>query len=361
MLIQEAINLDVRVAILDPDAQAPCSALAHRFVCGSLLDYNTVLEFGRGVDCITVEIEHVNTDALAQLEKEGKRVYPAPAFLQLVKDKGTQKQFYAANNIPTASFFLADDIRRVPQSSLQFPFVLKSRTGGYDGKGVQIIRSANQIEKTLEGPCVIETLVPFTKELAIIISRNSDGETATFPIVEMEFNPEANLVEFLFSPAQVSAEIENRAIAIARKIVDAASFVGLLAIELFLTSDGELLVNEMAPRPHNSGHHTIEGCVTSQYAQHLRAILDLPPGDTSLTRPAVMVNLLGEQGFQGKVHYEGLEEVLKWPGVYVHLYGKTITKPFRKMGHVTITAPTPAGAHELARKVLQTIRVVTSE
>ncbi|MFN5621372.1 MAG: 5-(carboxyamino)imidazole ribonucleotide synthase [Flavobacteriales bacterium] len=358
MLIQEAINYNVRVSILDPDKEAPCAAISHEFIQGNFNDYDTVIAFGSKVDCLTVEIEHVNTDALVQLEKQGIKVYPKPSFLAMVKDKGLQKLFYQEEHIPTAPFRLTDDIRLEDAASLHFPFVLKSRTGGYDGKGVQIIKNPHQLADALSGPCVIEEMIAFTKELAIIVSRNESGQVSTFPLVEMEFNPEVNLVEFLFSPAAISGDIEKQAQVLAEKIVTSADFVGLLAIELFLTADGQLLVNEMAPRPHNSGHHTIEGCTTSQYEQHLRAILNLPPGSTRLVQPAVMVNLLGAEGFSGPAHYEGLEEVLSWSGVHVHLYGKSNTKPFRKMGHVTVTGTSLSEAQEKARRVLNLVRVV---
>jgi 5-(carboxyamino)imidazole ribonucleotide synthase len=358
MLIQDAINFNVHVSVLDPDLHAPCAAICHEFVQGNFNEYDTVLAFGKNMDCLTVEIEHVNTEALLQLETMGVNVYPKPAFLSMVKDKGLQKLFYQAQQIPTAPFRLTEDIRLEDPASLHFPFVLKSRTGGYDGKGVQIIKRQEQLAEALPGPCVIEELVDFTKELAILVSRNANGQISTFPLVEMEFNPDANLVEFLFSPAAISPDIEQHAKALAERIVTTADFVGLLAIELFLTTDGSLLVNEMAPRPHNSGHHTIEGCTTSQYEQHLRAILNLPPGHTDLIQPAVMVNLLGAEGFSGPAHYEGLEEILSWPGVHVHLYGKTHTKPFRKMGHVTVTCKSLSEAQETARRVLQRVRVI---
>ena len=361
MLIQEAINLNVHVSVLDPDTQAPCADICHEFVHGSFNDFDTVVAFGRHVDCLTVEIEHVNVEALSLLESEGVRVYPKPDFLRTIQDKGLQKEFYQSHTIPTAPFRLADDVRSIPLSDFNFPFVLKSRTGGYDGKGVQIIHSADQIATALEGPCVIEEMIQFQKELAIIIARNAKGETSTFPLVEMEFNPEANLVEFLFSPAAVSENVATQAAALANQIVEASDFVGLLAVELFLTAGGELLVNEIAPRPHNSGHHTIECCDTSQYAQHLRAILGLPLGSTRLIQPAVMINLLGANDFSGPAVYEGLEEVLSWPGVHVHLYGKSTTKPFRKMGHITVTSAELNDAQQLARRAIQQVSVISAQ
>lgn len=357
MLLQEAANYDVRTSVLDPSKDAPCSALCNEFTNGSFQDFDTVISFGTGKDVLTVEIEHVNTEALEVLEKDGVAVYPKPLFLRMVQDKGLQKEFYKKHNIPTAPFHLIDSKTELPFDSTVFPFVLKSRKGGYDGKGVQIIRSKEDLKTAFDGPCVVEELIPFEKELSVIIARNKQGETSTFPIVEMEFNPEANLVEFLFSPAQVSDDVEREAQSIATQIVEASDFVGLLAVELFLTKEGKLLVNEMAPRPHNSGHHTIEACTTSQYEQHLRAILSLPLGVTTLIQPAVMINLLGAGGHEGPVHYKGLTEALKMPGVHLHIYGKPHTKPFRKMGHVTVTDPDLTSAQERARTILHLIKV----
>lgn len=357
MLLQEAANYDVRSAVLDPSADAPCASICHEFTLGSFQDYDTVLAFGRGKDVITIEIEHVNTQALEELENEGVQVFPRPSFLRMVQDKGLQKEFYTKNNIPTAPYRLIDSLTQLEGANNEFPFVLKSRTGGYDGKGVRVIKSADDLSDVFEGPCVVEEMIPFVKELSIIIARNKQGETRVFPLVEMEFNPQANLVEFLFSPAHVSSEIEIEARNIALKIVESSDFVGLLAVELFLTRDGSLLVNEMAPRPHNSGHHTIEACTTSQYEQHLRAILSLPLGATHLIEPAVMVNLLGAPGHDGPVYYKGLIEALEKPGVHIHIYGKPHTKPFRKMGHVTVTDSDLAAAQQRAREILQLISV----
>lgn len=359
MLIQEAVNYDVRVAVLDPARDAPCASICYEFVQGSFQDYDSVIAFGKGKDVITVEIEHVSTDALEELEKSGIEVYPTPSFLRMVQDKGLQKEFYETHHIPTAPFQLIESTTTLDTSMLRFPFVLKSRTGGYDGKGVQIIRSATDLDNTFDGPCVVEEMIEFSKELSIIIARNKQGETSFFPLVEMEFNAEANLVEFLFSPAHVEPAIEARAQSIAKTIADTSDFVGILAVELFLTLEGDLLVNEMAPRPHNSGHHTIEACVTSQYEQHLRSILSLPLGDTALVQPAVMVNLLGAAGHEGPVHYKGLEEALRLPGVHVHLYGKSRTKPFRKMGHITVTNADLTIAKQYAREALRLVSVVS--
>ena len=335
MLIQEAINLDVELHCLENDDDAPCAKIAHGFKKGSITDKQTVLEFGAAFDLITVEIENVSIEALYELEGLGKKVFPQPRVLELIKDKGLQKQFYAQHNIPTAPFMLLDaNSDDIPP--LDFPFVQKLRVGGYDGKGVKIIRSQTDWENRFTLPSVIEAMIPFEKELSVIVARNPNGEATCFDAVECEFNSEANLVEFQFSPAAISKEIEAKAQEIAKHVISTLDMVGLLAVEFFLTESGELLVNEIAPRPHNSGHHTIECCYTSQFAQHLRAILNLPLGDTRLIMPGAMLNILGSPGHEGPAVYEGLEEVLSLPGVYVHLYGKSTTKPFRKMGHVTV-------------------------
>jgi 5-(carboxyamino)imidazole ribonucleotide synthase len=335
MLIQEAIDLDVEIHCLENDLDAPCAKIAHGFTKGSITDKQTVLDFGAAFDLISVEIENVSIEALYELEKLGKKVYPQPRVLELIRDKGVQKEFYTRNQIPTADFQLVTDASGL-QAPMEFPFVQKMRVGGYDGKGVKIIRSQTDWENRFTFPSVIEAMIPFEKELSVIVARNEAGEVKTFDAVECEFNSEANLVEFQFSPAAISKEIEAKAQEIAKHVISTLDMVGLLAVEFFLTQSGELLVNEIAPRPHNSGHHTIECCYTSQFAQHLRAILNLPLGDTGLIMPGAMLNVLGSPGHEGPAVYEGLEEVLSLPGVYVHLYGKSHTKPFRKMGHVTL-------------------------
>jgi 5-(carboxyamino)imidazole ribonucleotide synthase len=335
MLIQEAIDLDVEIHCLENDLDAPCAKIAHGFTKGSITDKQTVLDFGVAFDLISVEIENVSIEALYELEKLGKKVYPQPRVLELIRDKGVQKEFYIRNQIPTADFQLVTDASGL-QAPMEFPFVQKMRVGGYDGKGVKIIRSQSDWENRFTFPSVIEAMIPFEKELSVIVARNEAGEVKTFDAVECEFNSEANLVEFQFSPAAISKEIEAKAQEIAKHVISTLDMVGLLAVEFFLTKSGELLVNEIAPRPHNSGHHTIECCYTSQFAQHLRAILNLPLGDTGLIMPGAMLNVLGSPGHEGPAVYEGLEEVLSLPGVYVHLYGKSHTKPFRKMGHVTV-------------------------
>jgi 5-(carboxyamino)imidazole ribonucleotide synthase len=358
MLIQAANDLNIHIHCLDPDPNAPCSEIAHSFSCGSLTDYNTVLNFGSDKHLITVEIENVNVEALEELEKKGVKVFPQSNVLKLIQDKGLQKEFYLKNNIPTAAFELISSKAELLLKT-DFPFVHKLRTGGYDGKGVKIISNLSEAEQSFDAPSVIEVKIDFQKELSVLVARNEKGEIKTFPLVECEFNPEANLVEFLFSPADVSPEIELKAKEIASKLIEKLNMVGLLAVELFLTKSNELLVNEIAPRPHNSGHHTIECCTTSQFSQHLRAILNLPLGDTSLIQAGAMINLVGEKEFNGPVIYDGLENLLSIPGVFPHLYGKEISKPFRKMGHITITGKNIDELKAKRDKIKGLIRVIS--
>jgi 5-(carboxyamino)imidazole ribonucleotide synthase len=358
MLIQEAINYNVQVHIIDPAADAPCSQIAHSFSVGNFNDYDTVLAFGKDKNVLTIEIEHVNVDALKELEKQGVEVFPQPHVLDIIKDKGLQKQFYADNNIPTSEFRIAANKAEALNHIADGPWMQKLRTGGYDGKGVTPLKNNDDASTAFDAPSVLEKWVSFEKEIAVIVARNKSGQINSFPAVEMEFNPEANLVEFLFAPANISPEIEAKAQSIAVDIITKLDMVGILAVEMFLTKDGEILVNEIAPRPHNSGHQTIEGNITSQYEQHLRAILDMPLGDTSLIAPVVMVNILGEKGYAGPAIYEGLDEVLSIPGAYVHLYGKTETKSFRKMGHCTVLHKDLETAKQNARKVLETLKVI---
>ncbi len=356
MFIPEAIDLDVHVHVLDPAADAPCAQIAHSFTQGDFRDYQTVLDFGRDKDVLTIEIEDVNIEALRELRDAGVKVCPNPDHVATIKDKGLQKQFYRDHGIASSSFRLIESGRELTSADL--PCVLKARTGGYDGKGVSVLRTDADIAAAFGVPCVVEELVDIAKELSVIITRNAAGQTAVFPVVELVFDPRANLVDFLLAPAQVDDTVAERAKALALQVADAFSFEGILAVELFLTTTGELLVNEVAPRTHNSGHHTIEANYTSQFAQHLRAILNLPPGDTRAHGVAAMVNLVGEPGFSGPVVYEGLEKVLSLPGVYPHLYGKSTTKPFRKMGHVTVLADDLDTLRSRVEEVKRTLKVI---
>ena len=355
MFIQEAINYNIHVSILDPASNAPCADSAHDFVIGDFNDFDTVLNFGRNMDVVTIEIEHVNVTALYELERLGVKVFPQPKVIELIQDKGLQKEFYQTNNIASSSYQLID--REVTADDL--PIVQKLRKGGYDGRGVVVLKEENDLASSFKNaPTVLEKLVDIQKEISVIVARNEAGEIKTFPTVELEFNSEVNLVEFIFSPASVSEKVESEAQGLAKAIADKLDIVGLLAVEMFLTKTGKVLVNEIAPRTHNSGHQSIEGNITSQFEQHLRSIINLPLGDTSITQPAVMVNLLGEPNMSGSVIYEGIEELLATPGAYLHLYGKSSTKPFRKMGHFTVLNPQLNEAKIVARRLKNVVKVV---
>ncbi|MET3499055.1 5-(carboxyamino)imidazole ribonucleotide synthase [Mucilaginibacter sp. SG538B] len=359
MLIQQAINYNVTVKILDPDREAPCRKLCDEFTVGSLGDYETVYNFGKTVDLLTIEIEKVNVDALEQLEKEGVLVYPQSRIIRLIQDKGLQKQFFKENDIPTADFQIISSPQQLQQSLIPFPYIQKLRKDGYDGKGVYKVIDESYLAGAFKEPSLIEQWIDFEKEIAVIVARNENGEISTFPMVEMEFNPKANLVEFLIAPSTLPFAIQQKAEQIAKKIADSLKIVGLLAVEMFLDKQGRILVNELAPRPHNSGHQTIEGNVVSQFEQHLRAIFNQPLGDTACLNNAIMVNVLGEAGYEGPAIYQGIEKILKVPGVYIHLYGKALTKPFRKMGHVTIVDADREKAIEKARFVQKTLKVIS--
>ena len=358
MLLQAAIDWNLNVKILDA-ADAPCAAIAPEFVEGSLQDYEAVYQFGQDVEVLTIEIEKVNVEALEALEREGKKVFPQPHVIRLIQDKRLQKQFYKDHGLPTADFILTENKDDVRNYADFLPAFHKLGRDGYDGKGVQRIASAADFEKAFDAPGLLEKAVDFDKELAVIVARNENGEVATFPTVEMVFHPEANLVEYLFAPADISAEIEKQAEELAKKTAQAIGIVGLLAVEMFLTKDGQVLINEVAPRPHNSGHHTIRANFTSQFEQHWRAILNLPLGDTTAYTPAAMVNLLGEEGHTGPAYYEGMDNLLATQGVFPFLYGKKITKPFRKMGHITVTDSDLAKLKEKAEWVKGALKVIT--
>lgn len=361
MLAIAAADWHLPVRALDQSSDFPAGPYCAHFTEGNFNDPEAVYAFGKTLDVLTIEIEHVAIEALFRLEAEGVAVHPRPGALAIIKDKGLQKQFWIQHGLPSASFRLYDDGDAVRQAidagQIHFPFVQKSRTEGYDGRGVAVIRSQADWDKIMDTPCVIEDLVAIEKELAVIVARNAAGEVAAFPAVEMTFHPEANLVEFLLCPARIPTEIEQAAEALALRAIEAFDIYGLLAVELFWTTAGELLINEVAPRPHNSGHHTINSCYTSQFEQHLRGILGLPLGSTRMKSPSVMLNLLGEPGYSGPAHYEGIGECLAMEGVKIHLYGKAQTKPFRKMGHVTILDADLDRAIARAREVQGRLKV----
>ena len=357
MMLQSATDFNLDIHMIDPDPNAPCSKMANSFTVGALTDYETIMAFGADKDVLTIEIEAVNTQALKDLESQGKKVFPQPHIVEMIQDKRKQKTFYKANRIPTANFVLTENKADVISQNSFLPAVNKLGKGGYDGQGVQVLKSESDLEKAFDAPSLLEDLVDFQKELSVIVARNESGEVKCFPLVEMVFHPTANLVEFLFAPAEVSHEVEEKAYKLAEDVIAKLDMVGLLAVEMFLTQENDLLVNEIAPRTHNSGHQTIEANITSQFEQHLRAILDLPLGSTQLIKPAAMVNVLGEDGFKGNARYEGLNELLSIPGVHLHLYGKKITKPFRKMGHITITDENTVSLKEKALKVKEILKV----
>ncbi|MBT8190624.1 MAG: 5-(carboxyamino)imidazole ribonucleotide synthase [Bacteroidia bacterium] len=340
MLAQESIPYAVDLHFLDADPSFPAGQVCPSFHTGNFNNYDDVLNFGRQMDIITIEIENVNTDALKVLESEGKRVYPQASVIELIKDKGTQKQFYKKNNLPTSEFILADNkaaiLQLIEDGHLKYPFVQKSRTEGYDGRGVSLIRSSQDDSKLMDTSSVIESLVDIDKELAISIAVNESKQKITFPVVEMVFNSEGNLLDYLLSPARIGEDINKRCIELAEKIVDKLGMTGILAIELFLTKNGDILINEIAPRTHNSGHHTLNASNYSQFEIHLRSIMNMPLNPIEQYKQAVMINLLGDKDYTGDAIYEGLEQVLSLDDVYVHLYGKKTTKPLRKMGHVNI-------------------------
>jgi 5-(carboxyamino)imidazole ribonucleotide synthase len=359
MFIQNSIRYDAEIHVLDPDPNAPCAQLANRFVQGDFNDFQTVLEFGRTVQVLTVEIEHVNTEALEQLVLEGISVYPQPAVLSLIQHKGQQKDFYTKFRLPTSPYTFIQNKEEIQVlDSSWFPCFQKLFTSGYDGKGVTKLESPNDLSNAFDAPSLIEKMVDIKMELAVIVSGHEGNIYHTFPAVDMVFHPEANLVEFLSSPSALPSSITDRANDIALNIAQKLQIRGLLAIEFFVDQNDEIIVNEMAPRPHNSGHHTIQGNVVSQFDQHFRSIVGWAPGDTSTMKPAVMLNVLGEPGYSGAVKYVGLDEISALPGVNVHLYGKKTTKPFRKMGHITVTAETTHEAMSIAREVKNIIKVI---
>ena len=357
MLIQSGIDFNIHFSVLDPDASAPCSGISS-FTHGKITDYQTVVDFGKNCDLITIEIENVNVEALKELGRQGKKVFPQPDVIQLIQDKRTQKEFYKKHQIPTADFILTENKQQVIANRSFLPAVNKLGKEGYDGRGVQLLRSEADLEKAFDAAGLLEKLIDFEKEIAVIVARNEAGEIISYPAVEMVFHPTANLVEYLFSPAEISPAIAKEADDIAKSVIEKMNMVGLLAVEMFVTKEGKVLVNEVAPRPHNSGHQTIEANITSQYEQHLRAILNLPLGTTSTVMPSAMVNLLGEDGFSGEAKYQGLEETLRLTGTHIHLYGKKLTKPFRKMGHVTIVDADLDSLRKKANFVKQTLKVI---
>jgi len=362
MLALAASNWDLNTWMLDSSKDFPAGNVCTHFVEGNFKNYDDVLNFGRQVDVLSIEIESVNADALIQLKKEGKIIHPDPHQLKIIKDKGLQKEFYLQKNLPTSSFQFFENkdaiLQAITTEKLPLPFVQKARTDGYDGKGVAVIKNTNDFEKLLDCKSIVEPLVDIQKEIAVIVARNPSGEVKAFPVVEMEFNPIANLVEYLLCPSNISPTKSAKAKEIAIKTIESFDLCGLLAVEMFLTNENEILINEVAPRPHNSGHHTIDSCVTSQFQQHIRAVLDLPLGETSIQTPAVMVNLLGHPDYTGHAIYQNIEKCMAVEGAKFHLYGKKITKPFRKMGHATVVDSDLESAIAKAKFINKTLNII---
>ncbi len=363
MLAQEASKLDLNIHFLDKSKEFPAGKISPQFVEGDFSNYDDVYRFGSDKQIVTIEIEHVNTQALFDLQKKGVLVFPQAHILELIKDKGLQKKFYHENQFPTSSFQLYSNTREIradiQKHIRQFPFVQKLRSGGYDGRGVQIIHHPEELNLLLEGPSLIEEKAQINKEISVIAVRGINGECKAYPAVSMDFHPTANLVEHLVCPAEIPPEIEQKAQTFAKQIAEKLEIVGLLAVEMFYNMDGSLWVNEMAPRPHNSGHHTLDNGATSQFANHLQAILGLPLGDTQFVQPAIMMNILGEDGYSGLAVYHNMDKILALDGVHVHLYGKLETRPFRKMGHITITADNLESCKQKAKFVSQYLKVTS--
>ena len=363
MLLTETQKFDIYTSILDSSPEAPCAQICNEFHQGNLLDFETVYNFGKQVDLLTIEIENVNIDALDRLEKEGLSIYPTPKSIRIIQNKATQKNFYNDKNIPTAPFFHYAYLKELKHSFendiIELPFVWKAARFGYDGTGVKIVRTFEDLENLPQGECIVENLIPFKNELAVIVARNSSGEVTSYPVVEMEFHPEANQVEYVICPARIDDSIAKKAREIALKVADAFDFVGLLAVEMFQTEEDTILVNEVAPRTHNSGHYSIEASYTNQFEQHLRSILNLPLGNTDSKVGGIMVNLVGAEGYTGEVVYENIDKILQIDGVTPHIYGKKITKPFRKMGHVTIVNKDINKARKVAQQVKKIIKVIS--
>jgi len=363
MMLYETRKLDIFTRVLEASDDAPSKIACNEFVKGELLDFDAVYNFGKSVDVLTIEIENVNLNALEKLEDEGVTVYPPTKALRIIQNKATQKLFYVDNGIPTADFhrfaYTSEIEDSIDNGGLSFPFVWKCAQFGYDGQGVKVVRSLEDLNDLPNVECIAEDLVPFKKELAIIVARNSKGEVKTYPVVEMEFHPEANQVEYVICPARIPHKVAQKAQEVALQVADKIKHVGLLAVEMFQTSDDKILVNEVAPRPHNSGHYSIEASYTNQFEQHIRAILGLPLGDTKSKVAGIMVNLVGAEGYTGDVIYENIEDILKLEGVTPHIYGKKQTRPFRKMGHVTIVNKDLDEARRIAEVVKNTIKVIS--
>ena len=358
MLLQAAANYPVETYLMENDPGCPAAHLCHHFTRGDITNFDEVYKFGAGLDALTIEIESVNEEALMKLEAEGVKIYPKPAALKTIKNKITQKQFYKDNGIPTCDFIITQQANELVGHLDFLPAMHKTGTGGYDGRGVQLINSKEDLGLAFDGPALLEKLVHIKKEIAIIIAVNDQGESAMYPSVDMVFDNRLNLLEYQISPAELPEKVLWKAEAVARKVVSDLKSPGIFAVELFVDNDDNVFVNETAPRVHNSGHHTIEASFSSQFDMIWRIILGYPLGNTSGILPAAIVNLLGADGYSGEVFYEGLTEILKIDNVFVHIYGKKETRPGRKMGHITILSREKQELIHQANRIKQTVKVI---
>ena len=363
MVLDVSNRWGLKVYVLDSNIECPSSKLCSKFFVGDLMDFDTVVQFGQNVDLITIEIENVNVEALKFLESKGKKVFPQPRVIEIIQDKSKQKEFYIDNEIPTSSFRSCNGIEElkslISKGEISYPFIWKASKMGYDGYGVNKISDNKSLEKLSDCHCIVEELISIEKELSVMVGLRESGEILNYPVVEMEFNKDSNQVEYILSPAQISQELKIKAEKIACNIAEKFKICGIIAVEMFLTNQDEILVNEVAPRPHNSYHFSIEGSYTSQFEQFLRAILDLPLGSTKILQNSVMVNLVGEKNSKGIVEYKNFDQIIGIEGVNPHIYGKLETKPNRKMGHITIINEDIEIAKTIAKEIKETIIITT--
>jgi len=364
MTLEVSNKWGIKIYILDPDENCPSKSLCTKFFQGDLMDFDTVYNFGKEVDLITIEIENINIEALEKLKKERKTVYPQPEILKIIQDKSLQKDFYLRNKIPSTPFKKCNSKEEIQNfisnGDRSYPFIWKSSKMGYDGYGVKLIKDNNSIENIPDKPCIIEDKAEIEKELSVMVVSMPSGKIVNYPVVEMEFNSESNQVEYIISPARIKKEIKERAENLALLVSQSFGNIGLLAVEMFLTTTGDILVNEVAPRPHNSYHFSIEGSETSQFEQLIRSILDLPIGKTNMINNSVMVNLVGENNAKGPVIYKNMDQIIGIKGVNPHLYGKKETRPNRKMGHVTVINSNIEEAIKIAKEIKTTVKVTSN-
>jgi 5-(carboxyamino)imidazole ribonucleotide synthase len=359
MLLQAAANYSVETYVMEKDARCPAAHLCHHFVLGDIQDFDSVYNFGKNLDAITIEIEAVNVEALAQLESEGVKVYPNTNAIKIIKNKILQKEFYKESSIPSPAFVVTQNANELRNHVAFLPGVHKVAMGGYDGRGVQVLRNEADLSKAFDAPSVLEQMVTIRKEIAVMVAMSTEGNTAIYPAAEMVFDPSLNLLDYQVSPANIDAGISSKAEALALKVVTNLESPGIFAVEMFIDDNDEVWVNETAPRVHNSGHHTIEANYCSQFDMLWRIILRYPLGNTQPILPSAIVNILGEEGHSGTTVYSGLEDVLKLDDVFVHLYGKEETKPGRKMGHATVLSNNKEGLINQAMKIKSLLKVVT--